>query len=254
MKITDLKHFTLYSESESCNIARWNYEKFFQDNLQIVDNIQNADSIMVRWWDGFMLHSIKDYLDMNKIFLGINCWTLWFLMNDLDKFDIKDEIKIFQANLLEVEIYNKKGNKKIAYALNDIVIGKNVLDYYTFEITWQSYCQKIEGTGLIISSPIWSTAYRLAQGWPIMPLKANMWGIMWIASHPFGYKLIAPQEIEIKINWKQTALAGIDWYAWYHENVVKLVIRPTDKFVEMWFLRSQDISTKRLFLAEKKMN
>ncbi len=237
--------------------------------LKITDNIEEANAILVWWWDGFMLDTVKKYYDFdkspeeNKLFFGVNCWTLWFLLNSIDYKDIPktlEDLEIVKAHLMKVEIIKNDASKpawqfvrEIKYALNDVVVWWNMLDYFKFDLSSQQINKRFHWSWLIISTAMWSSAYRLNNGWPMIPAESKVRGISGLASLPFEYKIIKPEEVNIKIKWRNPVLVGVDGYGWKVDDVQELTISPTEHYVNIAFLKGTSFDTKRMLLAEEKL-
>lgn len=240
----------IQKDQENQNKVFWN----------IVENFKDSNTVIVWWWDGFMLDSIKKYYDFDKrnednpIFFGINCGTLWFLLNDIEIENLPknlDEIHIAEINPIQVQITTNDGKKIINYALNDIVIGGNIWDYFSYIVKWETFSTNIMWTGLIFSTPIGTTAYRLNAGWPLLPVKCNLWWMMWIASKPFHYKTFSKQTVEIIMTWRNNFSCFVDGYWWKVDNIKKIEIKKTDHLIKLWFI--ENFETKRVLLAEQKI-
>lgn len=232
------------------------------NNLKITNNIDEANVILVWWWDGFMLDTVKKYYDFekspeeNKLFFGINCGTLWFLLNNIDTKDIPantDDIEIIKTHLMKVEIVKNDLSKEIKYALNDVVVGWNMLDYFKFDIDSQQIKKRFHGSGLIISTAMGSSAYRLNNGWPMIPAWSQVWWVSGLASLPFGYKIIRPEEVHITIKWRSPVMVWVDWYGGKVDEVKELTISPTDHYASIVFTHWTSFDTKRMLLAEEKL-
>ncbi len=72
-----------------------------------------------------------------------------------------DDIETIKAHLMKVEIVKKNEQQEIKYALNDVVVGGNLLDYYKIQITSSQLNKKFHGTGVMISTALGSSAYWL---------------------------------------------------------------------------------------------
>ena len=74
---------------------------------------KKCNIIVVAGGDGFMLRVLKKYYKMKKLFYGINCGTIGFLMNKFNRSNQKKIIKktkMFSINPLEIDIINSNGN------------------------------------------------------------------------------------------------------------------------------------------------
>lgn len=231
--------------------------------LRITDNIIDANALLIGWGDGFMLDMIKRYYDFNKsndenkIFVWWNCGTLGFLLNNIDT--TKDlptkleELDIVEARAMKVDVLTNDYKNEIKYAINDIVIWWNILDYFNFDIKGQNVDKKFWGTGMIASTPIGSSAYWLANGGPLIPADSNLWWIMWLASKPFNYNIIKPESIKITPSGRTDIMTGIDGYGGKIENVKQITISPTHHNIKLWFLKDHAFEEKRLLIANNKL-
>lgn len=85
-------------------------------------------------------------------------------MNDISLDDIPlhlNDIDKVRAPLMKVEILKTDTQTDIKYALNDVVVGGNLLDYYKFHITSSELDKRFHGTGVMVSTALGSSAYRL---------------------------------------------------------------------------------------------
>ncbi len=237
-------------------------KEWLLNNLKITNNIDEANAILVGWWDGFMLDTVKRYYDFekspeeNKLFFGVNCWTLWFLLNNIDYKDIPqtmEDLEIVKAQLIKVDIVKTDASREIKYALNDVVVGWNMLDYFKFDLNSKQINKRFHWSWLIISTAMWSSAYRLNNWWPMIPAESKVWWVSGLASLPFGYKIIRPEEVNIKIKWRSPVLVGADGYGWKVDDVQELTISPTDHYASMAFVKWTSFDTKRMLLAEEKL-
>jgi len=72
-----------------------------------------------------------------------------------------EDITIIKAHLMKVDMLKKDMQREIKYAINDVVVGGNLLDYYKFQITSSQIHKKFHGTGVMISTALGSSAYWL---------------------------------------------------------------------------------------------
>ena len=57
-----------------------------------------------------------------------------------------DDIELVKAHLMKVEMVKTDTQKEINYAINDVVVGGNLLDYYKFQVSSQQLNKKFHGT------------------------------------------------------------------------------------------------------------
>lgn len=84
-----------------------------------------------------MLDTMKKYFDENKLFFGVNCGTLGFLLNEGDHHQLPqtmDQIDVVETHPMQVQVITQQEKHHLLYALNDVVIGGNILDYFGFAV------------------------------------------------------------------------------------------------------------------------
>ena len=62
--------------------AQAGYEKLLS-RYPFQRDVEKADALIVLGGDGFMLHSLHQYLQYNIPFYGMNCGSVGFLLNEL---------------------------------------------------------------------------------------------------------------------------------------------------------------------------
>ncbi len=162
--------------------------------------------------DGSFLRGVRDS-NFSKIpFVGINTGTLGFYPEispeKLETF-VSDYIlgnyTINNVNLIECEI-SAGGQNEIIYAVNDIVLKRKDMKTIHLDVYIASnHLEKISGDGLIISSPMGSSAYNKSAGGslvypslktlqitPLSPIISNAYRCL-------ECSIIVPPEFEIKI-------------------------------------------------------
>jgi NAD+ kinase len=138
---------------------------------------QSADIIIVGGGDGFMLQTLKKYVNFNKPFYGINCGTYGFLMNNFNKEDLEKKI------LLAKKIYIKPltvlaktyGFKKEILAINEASLFRQSRQTVSLslKIGTKVILKKLIGDGILVSTPAGSTAYNLSAQGPIIELNSK---------------------------------------------------------------------------------
>jgi NAD+ kinase len=162
--------------------------------------------------DGAFLRGVRDSHFSKIPFVGINTGTLGFYPEitpeNMEKFieDYKNgNYSINQVNLIESEIY-KNGCTEKLYAVNDIVIKRKDMKTIHLNVYIDSnHLQTISGDGLIISSPMGSSAYNLSAGgslvypslktlqiMPLSPIISNAYRCL-------NCSIIVPPQFEVKI-------------------------------------------------------
>ena len=174
-------------------------EEWTKSNLNIVENISDADTVISLGGDGSLLYSINKYRGNFK-FLGINLGHLGFLTSAIRE-DYKKILKdiFINKNFKEEKIsYLKFENNLDEIAINDIVIkatnNKSIIRMNLF--IENEFIYKHTGDGLIISTPIGSTAYNLSVNGPILNPTMDSFLINNIAAHSLNVRPIILNEDE----------------------------------------------------------
>lgn len=250
-----MKLFPTFSDTDTCKelysqtkASRWDH---------FVDDPADAEMILVGGWDGWMLASMRTYHEFALPFFGLNCGTLWFLTNKhctdcVQKID-QGDLDLVNVSAIDVEIIDTDGTTHKGFAWNDITIWGNVLDYSYFdlEIAWES--TSIAGTGLVISTALWSTAYTANLWAPIIPLGSSLRNISGIATGEWKYSYQEAQEISIWVHSRTPVMVGLDGYNKVIKNIAKITLRPSAYQATLAFLTSENFAERRLLLAEKKL-
>jgi len=183
----------------------------------------NPEIIIVAGGDGSMLHAIQKYSYMKAPFFGIGAGTLNFLMKSVEPKDFIKYIKNISLDNLEkiktrrvkVKVLNKKN--KVVFkkeAINDIIIGNKVNDYHHIFIKEDGSEKNFKGMGLIISTPLGSTAMSFNNDVPIIPsLEMPMITISSIVSErkkSFKKFSKSKKDISIKVESRTTCKILID--------------------------------------------
>jgi len=147
------------------------------------DLVSSCDAVISLGGDGTFLRVAKKASKHKKPILGINIGHLGFL-TEADKQDIDMVSKLLSERnliikermLLEARILNDSTNTEPNVALNDVVITRGAISrMINLKIMLDG--QKIDefpADGLIVSTPMGSTAYSLSAGGPIVEPDMNL--------------------------------------------------------------------------------
>jgi len=178
-------------------------------NITVCENPSDADIICSIGGDGTFLESSR--LSKGCPTIGINCGTLGYL-TDVNPEDIEKAMKdlldnnyyIEERMMLEGEIIKDNGEIiKIPPALNDIAISKNTFGVVRFDtIVDEKLINSYTADGIIVCTPIGSTAYNLSCGGPIVDPTAHIITVTPIAPHTVLNRSVILSDnslVEIKI-------------------------------------------------------
>jgi len=186
------------------------YIKYLERTFPEIINEPNPDLFLVVGGDGAMLHAHKEYGHLGKPFLGKGFGTLNFIMNHFENdFEIIDGLlegtmvpTIIKTEKIKVIVKKTNGKKIIKEAINDIVIGNDIMDYHHFQIDSERGSFErfnFSGLGICISTPLGSTAFNLNNGGKVLPPDAEMWSITSVVSDHNVNEVMMAQTVDIKI-------------------------------------------------------
>ena len=142
-----------------------------------IDILKNAELIITLGGDGTLIGTARNCKATTPPIFGINMGNLGFI-TEFSKHDFHDDLynvlkgnyEVRKVPLYKAEVYKKSDATKAGFFLNDAVISKSGISrMFTISIETESEnIYNLAGDGLILSSPIGSTAYSLAAGGPIV--------------------------------------------------------------------------------------
>jgi NAD+ kinase len=242
------------------------YIKYLKRTFPEVIDEKNPEMFYVIGGDGALLHAHTNNSGAGIPYFGKGFGTLNFVMNNFENdFEVldgllTDEIKpqIIETVAIKVKIEKKNGKKIKKVAINDVVIGDNIMDWHEFIINSERGAFKnlyLKGTGLCLSTPLGSTAYNINNGGKVLPLDSDMWSITGVACDHRINELMMPQNIDITINSnRHKPIIYIDGVA----NAIKLEkgdhisFRKHTKKFKLAFLEPTEFFQKRMKLIQKK--
>lgn len=140
------------------------------------DFFEQCDALLTLGGDGTLLRVAEKAALYQKPILGINLGHLGYLAQ-LEKCDIEMLPEILSSDtalehrlMLEIDVVDQAGRITTHYALNEMVLGREILSnmlhssvYSNDEFVYEFHCD-----GLIFSTPTGSTAYSMSAGGPIV--------------------------------------------------------------------------------------
>jgi len=140
---------------------------------------EQCAAIVALGGDGFLLHTIHNFLSLDKPIFGMNCGTVGFLMNDFRLDELPDRIeaaKKIRLLPLAMEARMEDGGMERGLAFNEVSVTRHSGQSANLRITIDGVerLAKFAGDGLIVSTAAGSTAYDLSAHGPIIPLGSNL--------------------------------------------------------------------------------
>lgn len=139
----------------------------------------SVDMILVVGGDGFMLHTLHRFMDLEIPFYGMNCGTVGFLLNRFGKENLIERIcsaKITRIYPLEMETRLQNGDVQRALAMNEISLFRqtNQAAHLEVIVDGTTHMEEMVADGILVATPAGSSAYNLSAGGPIIPIGGNI--------------------------------------------------------------------------------
>ena len=144
--------------------------------------IQEAQAVVALGGDGTMLDTLHDMLDTSRILpvFGLNLGTVGFLMNRYHGASgLLDRIaraKPMEVSPLRMEAVTQNGDRHEFFAINEVSLLRETRQTAKVEIAVNGKVRVAElaGDGVLLATPVGSTAYNLSANGPILPLDSQM--------------------------------------------------------------------------------
>ncbi|BBC72943.1 NAD(+) kinase [Altererythrobacter sp. B11] len=144
--------------------------------------LEEADLAVVLGGDGSMLRTLHDMIGQDRVIpaYGLNLGTFGFLMNRYQKaIRIRDRIaraRSVAVAPLGMEVVTQAGETASFYAINEVSLLRETRQTAKIEISVNDRVRipELAGDGVLLSTPVGSTAYNYSANGPILPLDSQM--------------------------------------------------------------------------------
>ena len=140
---------------------------------------EQADIIVALGGDGFMLQTLHRFMGSNKLIYGMNRGSIGFLMNDFSVFNLEGRLNAAEAKTVHpllMEATDREGAVSKARAINEVSLLRQSYQAAKMRISidGKERLDELAGDGVMVATPVGSTAYNLAAHGPILPLDAKI--------------------------------------------------------------------------------
>jgi NAD+ kinase len=147
-------------------------------------SVEDCDVIVAIGGDGFMLRSQHQVMDarLNKPIFGVNLGTVGFLMNQFSLDGLLERVRDAEVTTfspLYMEAWDQDGNNLQSRAINEVSFMRGSQECANLEISINGKVklQRLMADGLLLSTPVGSTAYNLSAGGPVIPVGMPMFAL-----------------------------------------------------------------------------
>ena len=166
-----------------------------------------ADIVVALGGDGFMLQTLHRFMGSKKLIYGMNRGSVGFLMNDFSVFDLDRRLGAAEAKIVHpllMEATDREGTVSKARAINEVSLLRQSYQAAKMRISidGKERLDELAGDGVLVATPVGSTAYNLAAHGPILPLDATIVALTPISAfRPRGWRgALLPDKARVTID------------------------------------------------------
>ena len=246
-------HFIASENPEAKEALKVLIKRYNQTKLEL------SDVIIAIGGDGILLKALRNSIEKNKPVFGLNKGNVGFLMNELSFDNLENRIQTarkVKMHPLFMSAHKINGNIFTELAVNEVSILRQTHQAAHLKITVdkKERLNELVCDGILVSTPIGSTAYNLSARGPIIPLNANILALTPISSfRPRRWRgALLPQRVKIRIEVLNFDTRPVSATA---DNVeardIKYIEISTDKTKKLTILHDSDHSLDERIMKEQ---
>ena len=140
---------------------------------------QLADVVVALGGDGLMLQALHRYVSAGLPIYGMNRGSVGFLMNDYAEKDLLQRLhdaELTTIHPLKMKAVDRDGKQHQAIAFNEVSVLRERSQAAKLKISvdGQARLDELICDGLLLSTPVGSTAYNLSAQGPILPIDSSL--------------------------------------------------------------------------------
>ena len=138
-------------------------------------DIQKADVVVALGGDGRMLQTMHKMVSSGVPIYGMNRGTVGFLMNDFAEGDLHDRLdkaEMTTIHPLKMTAVDDQGKKHSGIAFNEVSLlrQRHQAAKIAIHVDGKQRLEELICDGMLIATPVGSTAYNLSAHGPILPI------------------------------------------------------------------------------------
>ncbi|MBO0738568.1 MAG: NAD kinase [Alphaproteobacteria bacterium] len=172
---------------------------------------QRAEVIVPLGGDGFMLETLHRFLPSGVPIYGMHRGSVGFLMNPYRPGGLYDRLALAQPVVLhplEMAAVDERGDKHKALAFNEVSLLRESRQAAKLRVSVDGVVrlQELMADGILVATPVGSTAYNLSAHGPIIPLGAGVLALTPISAfRPRRWRgALLPHEARVRIDALET--------------------------------------------------
>ena len=177
-----MKFFFASTDNTEAKKAKERYQKKYTHC-----SAEDSDVIVAIGGDGFLLKTLHDFKNLHKPFYGINYGSVGFLMNKENKTDLVETIEKSQKIKLKPLIMKGRSTNNVLFdsiAFNEVALMRQTYQAAKLMIKINNIerMNELICDGILVSTPVGSTAYNLSAHGSIIPLESKLLALTPISS------------------------------------------------------------------------
>ena len=142
-------------------------------------DLSRAEVIVAVGGDGAMLAAMRESITYNIPVFGLNRGNIGFLMNDFHKLNLIERLKDANEIIvhpLEMVAVDSKNKKHVELAINEVAIFRRTHQsaIISIKIDDTERLSELTCDGVMVATPVGSTAYNLSAHGPILPIGSEI--------------------------------------------------------------------------------
>ena len=138
-----------------------------------------ADVVVALGGDGLMLQTQHRFMSTGKPIYGMNKGTVGFLMNEYAEDGLWDRLAAAEHSVVHpllMETWNIENRAHVARAINEVSMLRQTHQAAKLRIgvDGKVWMEELAADGILVATPVGSSAYNLSVGGPILPLNAPL--------------------------------------------------------------------------------
>jgi NAD+ kinase len=140
---------------------------------------ESADVVVALGGDGLMLQTLHRFMGKNKPIYGMKRGSVGFLMNEFHGPDLEERLDKAEASIVHpllMDAITTQGDAIKARAINEVSLLRQSYQAAKMRISidGKERLGELIADGLIVATPVGSTAYNFSAHGPILPLDATL--------------------------------------------------------------------------------
>ena len=138
-----------------------------------------ADVVVALGGDGHMLQAMHRFLANGTPIYGMNRGTVGFLMNDFSEKNLPDRLasaELTRIHPLRMKAVSNDGKSSTALAFNEVSLlrQRHQAAKIKIDVDGSTRLDELVCDGILLSTPVGSTAYNLSAHGPILPIGSSL--------------------------------------------------------------------------------